>query len=644
MKQLYFSTLAALILAAPSSLAADPGSFTRSDTTRVGSYTFTGVTEAQLKDRLEDTNSRIIDLEISSVSPLRFDAVTVTNAPPHTGGWWWAFGLTEREVDAMAARHDARIIDVEVIGSGQNRRFAVVMRRNTGANAVRWQWEADKTIEQLVEIADDNDLKVADLERYTVGGNTRFAAIMTDNRGAHASAWEWYVGQTAQQVRQRMRNANMRLIDLERHGSGGNTRYDIVLRPFEHSTQNSWYYLNLPKSELNQMVRRHGARVIDLEPRGANHVDVVLLDNGMAQRGDCRGRLSHFRDALRQQMKENAIPGAQVAVVKDGRLVYSCALGTAEIENGDPVKPDSLFRIMSVSKLITRSAVRQLAGPNTYRMGTSMLRALGDRAPEPPFATDMMRAITVDNLVDHETGLWRDTPYDPMVDQPSAAADAGLSAPLSCQQIMQHTIKTFPLNFIPGTAQTTSAARTRAYSNVGYCILQQILAENAPGTYQQIIKREILEPAGVTAMRIGRGRFVDRAEDEVKYYHTPFAPRVTSQYAGVTGTVPLPYSYVVEAMAGHGGWLASANDLVRYAAYTPTRPDGASAINHGGYIPGTRTQLRQVGDVYVAIVTNATPTDFDGFDLSALIDDAVAAVDQWPTRDLWEKYGYPPAP
>ncbi|MEM7441607.1 MAG: serine hydrolase, partial [Pseudomonadota bacterium] len=56
------------------------------------------------------------------------------------------------------------------------------------------------------------------------------------------------------------------------------------------------------------------------------------------------GRLAHFGNRLSSLMKLNAVPGAQIAVVKANRLVYSCALGVASLESGTHVEPDHLFR------------------------------------------------------------------------------------------------------------------------------------------------------------------------------------------------------------------------------------------------------------------------------------------------------------
>ena len=88
---------------------------------------------------------------------------------------------------------------------------------------------------------------------------------------------------------------------------------------------------------------------------------------------------------------------------------------------------------------------------------------------------------------------------------------------------------------------------------------------------------------------------------------------------------------------------ACANDLVRYATFTPVKPEpyGSSATSHNGALTGTWTVLREKGDVRVAILLNGSPLDRKKFPLEPLIDEQIAATSQWPTRNLCSEYGYP---
>ena len=65
-------------------------------------------------------------------------------------------------------------------------------------------------------------------------------------------------------------------------------------------------------------------------------------------------------DEITRLMRRWQIPGGAAALVKDGQLVLAHGYGFADREAGNPVKPDSLFRIASVTKPITAAAILAL--------------------------------------------------------------------------------------------------------------------------------------------------------------------------------------------------------------------------------------------------------------------------------------------
>ena len=74
-----------------------------------------------------------------------------------------------------------------------------------------------------------------------------------------------------------------------------------------------------------------------------------------------------FDREMESFMEARKVPGGALAVVKDRRLVYARGYGWADREAKIPVKPDSLFRIASVSKPITAVAVMKLVEEESFR-------------------------------------------------------------------------------------------------------------------------------------------------------------------------------------------------------------------------------------------------------------------------------------
>ncbi|MGA1359790.1 MAG: serine hydrolase, partial [Gemmatimonadaceae bacterium] len=64
---------------------------------------------------------------------------------------------------------------------------------------------------------------------------------------------------------------------------------------------------------------------------------------------------------LTAALTRTATPGVQVAVVLDGRLVYERAMGLADAESQRPATTRTLFRIGSVTKMLTAATLLELA-------------------------------------------------------------------------------------------------------------------------------------------------------------------------------------------------------------------------------------------------------------------------------------------
>ena len=108
------------------------------------------------------------------------------------------------------------------------------------------------------------------------------------------------------------------------------------------------------------------------------------------------------------------IPGLQLSIVYKERLVYSKSYGLADVENNVPVNNESLFRIASISKVLTVLGVLKLIEDNQLTFSDKVFGSegvLGYDFGTPPY-TQNMEEITVLHLLEHRSG-WKNTPYDP---------------------------------------------------------------------------------------------------------------------------------------------------------------------------------------------------------------------------------------
>ena len=102
-----------------------------------------------------------------------------------------------------------------------------------------------------------------------------------------------------------------------------------------------------------------------------------------------------------------------------------------------------------------------------------------------------------------------------------------------------------------------------AYSNFGYSLLGRVIAKITGMRYDDYVRKEVLAPLGIHKMQLGHTLLKDRAPGEVRYYSEPGKTGEAVMGPALGEQVPLPYgAWCLEAMERHGGWVATAPDLV----------------------------------------------------------------------------------
>lgn len=270
-------------------------------------------------------------------------------------------------------------------------------------------------------------------------------------------------------------------------------------------------------------------------------------------------RLASFDQLMQEFVQRHYIPGAALAVTDQGRLVYSRGYGYADIAQHEQVQTNSLFRIASISKPITAVAILHLIEQGKLRLDDKVYDILD-------FKTDIEQAgaefdvrqrdITIRYLLEHRAGWDRDKSFDAMFEAVRFAEQQKVPAPAGPQDVIKAMLR-HKLDFAPGERY--------AYSNFGYCLLGRVIEKLSGMPYEAYVKQDILAPLGIHSMRLGASRLEGRAPNEVRYYQPGTGKSVFQ--ADLGQDVAWPYGgWHLEAMDSHGGWLASAVDLARFAA------------------------------------------------------------------------------
>ncbi|WP_442597131.1 serine hydrolase domain-containing protein [Neobacillus sp. D3-1R] len=148
--------------------------------------------------------------------------------------------------------------------------------------------------------------------------------------------------------------------------------------------------------------------------------------------------IKNIHRMIDESMKTNNIPGAAVAVIKNNEVILSEGYGKTNIENwGSPIRPNTLFRIASVSKLFTGTLMMMLVEKGLIELDKPVQYYV------PWFTTanpELSKWITIRMLLTHSSGL--PTGENVSTDY----KEAGL------YHYMKEVVPTLPILFHPGTA------------------------------------------------------------------------------------------------------------------------------------------------------------------------------------------------
>ncbi len=386
--------------------------------------------------------------------------------------------------------------------------------------------------------------------------------------------------------------------------------------------------------------------------------------------------LASFDEMMERFVQDNAVPGAALAVAKDGQLVYARGFGYADPDAKTPVAPRARFRIASISKPITAAAILRLLQAGKLKLDDRAFDRLPYAAPPGTTEDPRLRQITIRQLLQHTGGFDRDRSFDPLFEPIRISKALDITPPPEPEDIIRYMMGR-KLDFDPGTRY--------AYSNFGYCVLGRLIEKLGGTRYERFVRDEVLAPLGMRDTQLGMT--LKRARREVRYLDPKGRTGLAVLGSDRGKPVPLPYGvWSLESLDSVGGWISSAPDLVRFASSLddpqhcpilsaesirtlfarPAGPPGhdakgkpktvyygcgwsvrvvgeGGAINtwHTGSLAGTATILvRRHDGLCWAVLFNARE-NARGQYLAGLIDplvhQAADRVKRWPDKDLFRE-------
>lgn len=362
------------------------------------------------------------------------------------------------------------------------------------------------------------------------------------------------------------------------------------------------------------------------------------------------------------------IKGASVALVKDQKLVFAKGYGYADVENNVKVEPDHLFRIASVSKLITATAIMKLKEEGKLQLSNRVFGEDGILNSENylNICDKRSKRITVEHLLRHTAGFT--SRYGDQMFLPITIAERmNVPAPANAETIIEFALSK-RLHFTPGSRGS--------YSNLGYVILEKIIEASSGKDYEVYVQEHILQPAGIFDMHLGKNLREDKLPNEVNYYEQSNAILVPA-FDGSGGKVHRSNGgNNIEELGGAGAWIASAAELMKFYVAIDgkdkqadilskesieymTKPSrrGFSPIGwkgtrsngtwwRTGTLAGSSALMKQNpdGSTWV-IITNTSSWKGSDFpkELSKLMNRVMRSVKQWPETDLFNYFEAQPS-
>ena len=233
-------------------------------------------------------------------------------------------------------------------------------------------------------------------------------------------------------------------------------------------------------------------------------------------------------DSIMSAYADPAGPGASVLVVRDGATLLARSYGMADVEARIPATPSTNYRLASLTKQFTATAIMLLKEEGRLRYDDPIDRYLPDL---PPAA----RGVTIRMLLTHTSGLWA---YEDFVPDSQTTQVHDADVP----RLIAHADSGY---FPPGSAYR--------YSNTGYALLALIVERASGERFAKFLHDRIFAPLdmrGTVAYQSGISTVANRA-----FGYTVDSGRVTRTDQSSTS-----------AVLGDGGIYTSLEDMAKWNA------------------------------------------------------------------------------
>jgi CubicO group peptidase (beta-lactamase class C family) len=339
-------------------------------------------------------------------------------------------------------------------------------------------------------------------------------------------------------------------------------------------------------------------------------------------------------ERLLRARQADRLPSVVAAVIRGGEVIWSAAVGTASYEDGREATSETQYRIGSITKTFTATAVMQLRDAGLLDLDDRLeqhVDGVGDGSP------------TIRRLLAHLSGFQRE-PGEMWVSGEAPTIDELLAAMDSYELVLP-------------------AARAHHYSNLAFALLGEVVARRSELPYTEYVDDRILRPLGLerTTWQPGepyaQGYLVDEyAGTAVREPHTDLrGAAAAGQLWSTVGDLCAWASFLAN---GRDGILEAATLEEMWFPQVMVNPDrwdrgwglGLELLNrdgkvfggHGGAMPGhlAGVYVHRESGVGAAVLTNSGTR---ASTVDAALELATTTLERWPPdTPPWHPEAEPP--